>query len=80
MKLAVVLVVALAGCNACQPAAAPVVTDQVVYSALVDGGCLVASDGGLAAVAAEHAGPNPAYLNCLYSGGTVAGCNVPCAH
>ena len=37
-------------------------------------------EGGLAAVAAEHAGPNPLWLNCLYQpGSTVAGCAVPCS-
>lgn len=41
---------------------------------------LVDPDGGVAAVAAEHASPNPAWLNCLYNGGTVAGCKAPCGH
>jgi hypothetical protein len=71
-------VVALAGCNSCQPPALPTATDQSVYNALVDAGCLGPSDGGVAAVAAEHASPNPAWLNCMYNGGTVGGCQVPC--
>jgi hypothetical protein len=69
----------LTGCNACQPAATAAATDQSVYSALVEAGCMMADpDGGVAAVAAEHASPNPAWINCLYNGGTVGGCAVPC--
>jgi hypothetical protein len=77
VRLALLASLALAGCNSCQPAAAP--TDQSVYNALVSSGCLAASDGGVAAVAAEHASPNPAWLACMYTpGATVAGCAVPC--
>jgi hypothetical protein len=64
---------------ACQPSSAPAaMTDQSVYNELVDAGCLAASDGGVAAVAAERASPNPAWLNCLYGGGSITGCQVPC--
>ena len=78
----IAVAVMLAGCNSCQPAAAPPApTDQSVYGTLVEAGCmLVDPDGGVAAVAAEHASPNPAWLNCLYNGGTVAGCKAPCGH
>lgn len=66
----------LVGCNACQPAVSP---DQKVYSELVSGGCLAPSDGGVAAVAAEHVLPDsPVWLSCLYDGGTVQVCDVPC--
>jgi hypothetical protein len=66
---------------ACQPPAPSTLpTDQSVTAELVEAGCLAASDGGVAAVAAEHAGPNPLWLNCLYQpGGTVASCSVPCS-
>jgi hypothetical protein len=49
-----------------------------VYEELVLGECLAASDGGVDAVAAEHQSPNPPWLACLYDGGTLTGCNVPC--
>jgi hypothetical protein len=55
-------------------------TDQSVYRALVDAGCVKDDDAGLPAVIAEHQLPTPPpWLNCLYSGGTVAGCAVPCS-
>ena len=75
MRALLLATVVLAGCNGCQPAASP---DQNVYNVLVSGGCLAPSDGGVQAVAEEHASPNPPWLQCLYDGGTVAGCNVPC--
>lgn len=80
MRLILSIAVALAGCT-CQPTSSPTtpLSDQAVYNELVEAGCMAADrDGGLAAVAAEHASPNPAYLNCLYNGGTIAGCAVPC--
>ena len=77
MKLGITLTACLI---ACQPSSSPTPTDQSVYGTLVEAGCLAASDGGLAAVAAEHAGPNPLWLNCLYQpGGTVKSCGVPCS-
>ena len=79
MKALFVTAALLTGCNACQPAATAAATDQSVYGALVEAGCMMADpDGGAAAVAAEHASPNPAWINCLYNGGTVGGCAVPC--
>jgi hypothetical protein len=55
-------------------------SDQSVYQALVQAGCLKDDDAGLPAVIAEHQLPTPPpWLNCLYSGGTVAGCGVPCS-
>jgi len=78
VRLALLASLALAGCNSCQPPAPTAPTDTSVYLELVDAGCLKASDGGVAAVAEEHASPNPPWLNCLYGGGTVAGCAVPC--
>lgn len=60
------------------PPAAP--NDYTVYEELVLAQCLNPSDGGVAAVAAEHqAVDQPAWLACLYNGGTIASCAVPCA-
>lgn len=75
MKLGIAIF--LGACNGCQPPA-PVSTDTSVYQQLVEAGCLASSDSGVAAVAAEHASPNPTWLSCLYNGGTVQGCAVPC--
>lgn len=77
MKLGLFAILTLAGCNSCQPASSPV-TDTQVYGELVEAGCLASSDGGVAAVAAEHATGHDAWLACLYDGGTVQGCAVPC--
>ncbi len=61
---------------ACHSTSAP--TDQSVYGALVEAGCLAPSDGGVAAVAAERATGHDAWLSCLYDGGTIQSCAVPC--
>jgi hypothetical protein len=55
-------------------------TDASIYTALVEGGCLAASDGGVAAVHAQHvAADQPAWLACMYvTGSTVQTCAVPC--
>jgi hypothetical protein len=59
------------------PTSAP--TPAVIYSELVAGGCLAASDGGVAAVTEEgQMTPPPSWYTCLAEGGTVAGCGVPC--
>jgi hypothetical protein len=76
------LIVAAAGaaCDACSPSPpAPVSPDQVVYQELVDGGCMPAIDGGVVYVAQAHllAG-QPAWMACLYDGGTLQSCAVPC--
>lgn len=79
MKLlvAVLAVLALAGCDSCTPAAAP--SDQSVYNALVEAGCLAPDpEGGVQAVALDRQIGDHAWLNCLYDGGTVKSCNVPC--
>ena len=71
----------LSACNGCQPAASPTtVSDQSIYDELVEAGCMKADNSGLAAVSAERAlNPPVAWMNCLASGGTVAGCAVPCS-
>jgi len=35
-------------------------------------------DAGVAAVAKDHLSPNPAWLACMFDGGTVAACKAPC--
>jgi hypothetical protein len=81
-RLFVAAALALAACDACsqpQPPQPPT-TDQKVYGELVEAGCLQATDGGLAAVAHDHTlGPaQPAWLACLYDGGSIQQCAVPC--
>ena len=51
-----------------------------VYNALVTAKCIDPNDdGGIQAVAAEHAmADQPAWMACLYAGGSVASCGVPC--
>jgi hypothetical protein len=52
---------------------------RTVYNELVGSGCLGASSDGVSAVAAEHADPSqPDWLACMFDGGSVDGCNVPC--
>lgn len=72
----------LLGCLlACSKPGPPAVTvtNESVYAALVEAGCLASEDGGVAYVQQEHSLPDqPAWLACLYDGGTVAGCGVPC--
>jgi hypothetical protein len=68
---------AIFGCSRPAPASGP--TDTSIYSALVEAGCLAASDDGVSFVIAEHSLPDtPAWLSCLYSGGSVSTCKVPC--
>ena len=67
---------------ACRPTAPPVpqrVDAAVVYQALVEAGCLAPDDGGLAAVVEEsQSDAEPSWLACLFDGGTVQSCGVPC--
>lgn len=77
MKLALVTVVALACCKPA-PSGGPVSATQV-FVELVDAGLMdPTDDGGIAAIEQEHAQPDqPAWLACLFDGGSVAVCNVP---
>ena len=90
--IAAIAALALVGCNGCQPTPAPApappappadaLSSEAVYAELVAAHCLsaVAGDAGAATVAAEHAGPNPPWLNCLYQpSGNVTSCAVPCS-
>lgn len=54
---------------------------MAVYTALVAGGCLAPDDSGdgLTAIAqAAASDAEPPWLACLYKGGSVAACGVPC--
>jgi hypothetical protein len=54
-------------------------TPEIVYGELVNAGCLAPDDGGVTAVAQERALPDaPPWILCLFDGGTVAACQVPC--
>jgi hypothetical protein len=70
------LVAIAAGCRS-QPAASPITADQVTEE-LVDAGCLAPGAGDVDAVAAELATGHDPWLACLFDGGSIAGCNVPC--
>jgi hypothetical protein len=74
----VVTIASFASCHPTPPG--PIIsTAQSAYNSLVDGGCMAASDSGLASVAAELASDAaPAWATCLGNGGTVASCGVPC--
>jgi hypothetical protein len=69
-------VLALAGCTK----ATTGVTGAVVAGEIVDAGCLAAGDGDVQAVIAEHnlGDAEPAWSKCLWAGGTVSSCGVPC--
>lgn len=76
-----VLAVLLGFLLACSKPSPPAVTvtNESVYAALVEAGCLAPEDGGVDYVAQEHTLPDqPAWLACLYDGGSVPGCGVPC--
>ena len=77
-------VLALILFGACKPSPAPApapyaATSESVYESLVDAGCLSPSTDGVDAVAIEGAMANPpAWISCLFSGGRVGDCEVPC--
>lgn len=75
-KLVFFSLLAFAACGACQKM---LVQPPSIYSQLVDGGCLAATDGGLEAVqelAASDAAPS--WFTCLQGGGNITTCQVPC--
>ncbi len=85
--LAASMTLGLAACSSCQPtpppAGPPILDGQAarIYTELVEAGCLAPDDeGGVVAVAAEHAlgDATPSWLMCLYNGGSITGCQVPC--
>ena len=87
MKLAVAMGLAGAlavllglACKPTPPTPAPLPTPAVIFSELVDAGCIADDDSGAEAIAEEHAleGGGFDWLNCLYDGGSVASCSVPC--
>lgn len=84
LAVAAAALAALMGCSGCQPGPPapqpPPTLDQTIYGELVEAGCLAPDPAtGVSSVASEHAMPDqPAWLACLYDGGTIAGCNVPC--
>jgi hypothetical protein len=67
----------IVGCSRPTPAAGP--TADSVYSALVDAGCLAADPNGPSFVLAEHnLTDQPPWMACLFDGGSVSTCGVPC--
>jgi len=56
---------------------------ELVYTELVEGGCLAPDDSGdgyAAIYELETSDAAPSWLICLYRGGTVASCMVPCGN
>ena len=84
MKLGISGIAVAVTLAACHPAPTPLPpgntdADEVVYGELVEAGCLEAEDGGVDYVAIAARDPSaPIWLTCLYDGGTVISCNVPC--
>jgi hypothetical protein len=61
----------------CTPASSP--TADSIAATLIDAGCLAASPDAVQSIAAEHIlVDQPPWLACMYSGGTVKSCSVPC--
>lgn len=61
------------------PPQTPDADDYRVYVALVDAGCMARDEGGAMALDEAHANAaQPSWMNCLYDGGTVQSCDVPC--
>ena len=81
MKLGVTILLSLAGCGSCQPSQpATSLTDQQIATELVEAGCLANDDTAVPAVHAERAlNPPAAWMDCIASGGSVTGCQVPCS-
>jgi hypothetical protein len=52
---------------------------QFVYNELVDSGCLSSGDASFVAVqAGTQSDAQPPWFSCLFDGGTIASCGVPC--
>ena len=62
-------------CAGCNPRAAGI-TSSAVYGELVEAGCLAPAVDGVASTEAERG--KSAWIDCLYDGGTVGACGVPC--
>lgn len=80
MKRALLISALLVGaCKTNTPPPAPSQA-QVVFQKMVDAGCVADSDSGVSDVLLEEANDAaPAWFTCLWNGGTVASCNVPCS-
>jgi hypothetical protein len=68
------IALALASCT--RPAVGP--SAATVYGELVEGGCLAATPDGVQAVADEHADHATPWVECLFDGGPISACAVPC--
>ncbi len=81
MKSSFAVLLVLVGVG-CKPAPSPTnPTPTSVYLDLVEAGCLAPDDAGPSSIAEEEAlGADAGFpwLDCLFDGGTVASCNVPC--
>ena len=63
----------------CFVACAPSTPAVGIYQSLVDAGCMAPAADGVQAISDEHAtAGHPAWLDCMWTGGTVQSCSVPC--
>jgi hypothetical protein len=87
--LAMGCVVAVTGCHSPSPAPTPtppapdaaVDPGVAIYRELVGAGCLAPDpdDAGPASLDEEYASVDaPSWLGCLYDGGSISSCDVPC--
>lgn len=65
-------------CTPSSPAVDP--RAVTIYTELVEAGCMAPDDGGIAAIAQEHALLDQApWLGCLWDGGSLTSCAVFCS-
>lgn len=64
----------------CSPSPVVSPTAESVYLALVEAGCLAPDEAGPSDIAQESALGDAGFpwLSCLFDGGTISTCNVPC--
>lgn len=76
------IVCALAACPSIPPYTPPQTPnadDVRVYGALVEAGCLASDEGGAIVLDQVHARVDqPAWVACMYDGGSVQACGAPC--
>jgi hypothetical protein len=76
------IVALLFGCTDCQSCVPAPNMPTVIYGELVEAGCLAPDDSGdgVTSIYEQHqSDAQPLWLGCLYMGGSVQSCKVPCA-
>jgi hypothetical protein len=75
VRFILLVLVSIGSCLGCRPS----VSAADVYNELVAANCMTADDdGGVAAIAEEHGYHDRPWLECMFDGGTVVSCVVPC--